>query len=304
MSPRSQFPGPMSAATAKASATAAPASELVVHKRFLLARRALLHRAMQPRKRHRRDNAQTRDAAAAEDNECQRDLVLHVREVLSPSAGACSLGLTTWRAARALGCYVALLGTAGDLDGKCLLELGAGTGLPTLVSALCGASNVYATDADVHALRNLRVNLKANLPGDLCDRVNTHTLDWRHYAVPDHRQELWVPGGAIDLILASDCLYDSSEWDMFLGCVCWLLDHTNSSDGLPAPARCVVSFRFRNPDHSLVSHLARWGLVASILDLPPSCGALLQEVDALGEASADDFSSHVCLFELTRGSGP
>lgn len=59
------------------------------------------------------------------------------------------------------------------LEGRRILELGAGVGAPSIASALCGAGSVLATDKDAHALVNIQTNAEINGVS-----VRTELFDW------------------------------------------------------------------------------------------------------------------------------
>ncbi|KAF6722255.1 Protein N-lysine methyltransferase METTL21A [Oryzias melastigma] len=85
-----------------------------------------------------------------------------------------------------------------ELKGKRVIELGAGTGLVGIVTALLGAQ-VTITDR-APALDFLSANVKANLPPDSQDSAVVSELTWgeglEHY-----------PAGGFDLILGADIVY-------------------------------------------------------------------------------------------------
>ncbi|MCL7040628.1 hypothetical protein MKW94_016120 [Papaver nudicaule] len=92
-----------------------------------------------------------------------------------------------------------------DLQGKTVLELGAGMGIPGMTAALLGASHVVLTDVK-SLITGLRNNVDINSLGD---RVKVGELVWGS-------EESWsslvgnIPELAhrIDLVLMSDVFYD------------------------------------------------------------------------------------------------
>nr|XP_033801002.1 protein N-lysine methyltransferase METTL21A isoform X2 [Geotrypetes seraphini] len=87
---------------------------------------------------------------------------------------------------------------AVNLQGRSVIELGAGTGLVGIVAALLGA-HVTITDRQV-ALEFLESNIQANLPTTLQHKVVVKELTWGHNLgnfSPD----------AFDLIVGSDIIY-------------------------------------------------------------------------------------------------
>lgn len=86
-----------------------------------------------------------------------------------------------------------------DLQGKSVLELGAGTGLPGLTTAVLGARRVVLTDVDL-LLPLLNKNVEAN---GLRYRVEVRELPW---GSDESSSRL----GEFDLILMSDVFFDLS----------------------------------------------------------------------------------------------
>jgi predicted nicotinamide N-methyase len=82
-----------------------------------------------------------------------------------------------------------------SLNGRRVLELGCGLGVPSILAARAGA-RVLATDVCVEALALLERNAEANGV-----RIETAVFDW---ADPEDL----VRSGPFDLVLAADVLYD------------------------------------------------------------------------------------------------
>ncbi|XP_072834290.2 protein N-lysine methyltransferase METTL21A isoform X2 [Pogona vitticeps] len=85
-----------------------------------------------------------------------------------------------------------------DLQGRSVIELGAGTGLLGIVAVLLGA-HVTITDRKA-ALTLLELNVQANLPDDLQLRAMVKELTWGQDLVS------FSPGG-YDFILGADIVY-------------------------------------------------------------------------------------------------
>ncbi|GJJ14117.1 hypothetical protein Clacol_008374 [Clathrus columnatus] len=87
---------------------------------------------------------------------------------------------------------------------KNVLELGAGGGLPGIITALCGAKKIVLTDyPDQDLLDNLRINVKENVPPQLLGRVNVQGYIWGRDV-----SDLVSSQDKFDLILMSD-LHDA-----------------------------------------------------------------------------------------------
>lgn len=94
---------------------------------------------------------------------------------------------------------------ADVVRGKTVLELGAGTGLCSIVAAFAGCSGGWATDMG-HIVPLLQRNLKANA---VDDRVLAATFQWGVDQTP--------PTLDADVILAADCVYSPQMVDLFVG---------------------------------------------------------------------------------------
>nr|CDS18439.1 7TM GPCR rhodopsin [Echinococcus granulosus] len=105
-----------------------------------------------------------------------------------------------------------------DVSGRRVLELGAGTGLCGISALKNGASSVVFTDRDDSVIEeNIRKNCALNNIPD-CDFVS---CDWND--VPILALER-----SVDLIIASDCLFESSVFKPFTETLSLLL-HKNSN---------------------------------------------------------------------------
>ena len=104
--------------------------------------------------------------------------------------GRVPYGVALWPAAIALAHDVA--SRAGELRGKRVLELGAGTGLPGIVAATLGAQ-VVQTDCDELAMSACKRNCERNRVGTVEHRLANWTS--------------WEDAGQYDWIVGSDILY-------------------------------------------------------------------------------------------------
>ena len=113
--------------------------------------------------------------------------------------GEGSLALRLWRSAFTLSEHV-LRRRFADVDGRSVLELGCGLGLPGLACAAAGASSVCLTDISAESVELARRNAARN---GLEARVCAHTLDWD---APEAS-----PVGALppfEIIIAADVCYE------------------------------------------------------------------------------------------------
>ncbi|CAG4962680.1 unnamed protein product [Colias eurytheme] len=125
------------------------------------------------------------------------------------------VGLQVWRGAFLLGDLLIHLGINGDLNGKTVLELGAGTGLTSFVAAIY-AKKVVCTDIDVGGILELiKINAKCNekliksqfkvLPLDFMD------TDWNSTLLREIQQT--------DIIIAADVIYDDDVTTAFVATI-------------------------------------------------------------------------------------
>lgn len=122
------------------------------------------------------------------------------------SAGG-TTGLRTWEAALHLGQYLCL--NQELVQGKRLLELGAGTGY---VSILCakylGAKHIIATDGSDDVVNNMPDNFFLNeLQGS--ESIVAMPLNWG-WALVGTEEDQWNGGRPIDVVLGADITYDKS----------------------------------------------------------------------------------------------
>lgn len=109
--------------------------------------------------------------------------------------GAVPYGVMLWPSSIALAHELAARGPEA-LEGRRVLELGAGTGLPGIVAAALGAARVVQTDREPLALDVSRHNAKRN--GVPAGVIEHRSSDWAAWDDPDR----------YDLILGADILYN------------------------------------------------------------------------------------------------
>ncbi len=165
-----------------------------------------------------------------------------------------------WPSARVLAERLAAI----DDQGKTLLELGCGIGLPSLVAAATGFE-VLATDYYADALEFTAVNAERNgIRG-----VDTRLVDWRK--LPDDL-------GIFDTILAADVLYEKPQAALVANVIASCL----SSEG-----RALVTDPGRRTAEDFAAHCTPLGLKAE-------CVARVPTVDAGARLT-------VSIYEIRRG---
>lgn len=142
-------------------------------------------------------------------------------------AAGSNVGLQTWGSSYILASKLVrdpgLLTTNAIGDRLRILELGAGTGLVSLVLAkiLPPTATIIATDYHPDVLQNLRANVIAN---DVVERVCVRALDWRefldHPRVSSPEDGLAAP---FDVIVAADVVYEAEQCSWLSACVSSLL---------------------------------------------------------------------------------
>lgn len=123
-------------------------------------------------------------------------------------AAAGTTGLRTWEAALHLGEYLCL-NSRSLVQGRSILELGAGTGY---ISILCarhlGASRVMATDGSDDVVSSLPDNFNLNglQAGSL---IHAKEFKWGPISASGEHSE-WDPNKQIDLVVGADVTYDET----------------------------------------------------------------------------------------------
>jgi predicted nicotinamide N-methyase len=141
----------------------------------------------------------------AEDENISTTTLLEARNLVAASG---TTGLRTWEAALHLGNYLCA-NSRTLVQGKSILELGAGTGY---VSILCaehlGAEHVLATDGSDDVVSSLSTNFYLNNLQDSA-KIEGKELKWGH-ALIGGEHPVWNAGRKIDLVLGADLTYDGS----------------------------------------------------------------------------------------------
>lgn len=183
-------------------------------------------------------------------------------EIVIPELLTAGYSFYTWPSAPLLAWY--LWTQRKHLRGLRVLELGCGTGLPGILAAKCGA---YVTLTDSVALpkslKHLTECCEANglVPGR---DVQLLGLGWGLFLSEAHLQR------PVDLLLASDCFYEPTQFEDVLATVAYFLDGT---DG-----KLICAYQERSADWSIEALLKKWGLKGALLDL-----------DSLSESSGVDY---------------
>ena len=102
-----------------------------------------------------------------------------------------------------------------DQPGARVLELGAGTGLLSIVtSKLLPSAEIIATDYHTDVLANLRTNVSTNATGRFQSSISVHVLDWSNPPTEGPFSD-----GSFDMILAADVVYHPAHAQWIKSCV-------------------------------------------------------------------------------------
>ncbi|XP_023692705.1 histone-arginine methyltransferase METTL23 [Paramormyrops kingsleyae] len=173
-----------------------------------------------------------------------RSLTVSVPEVLDPD-----YGMYVWPCAVVLAQYVWM--QKEEVQGKNVLELGAGVSLPGTVATKCGA-NVVLSDSDElpHCLDNCRRTCKSNQ----LHSVPVVGITWGQ-ASPD-----LLLLSSVDIILGSDVFYEPEAFENVLVTVSFLLRRN-------AQAQFWTTYQERSADWSIEALLHKWNLTCTEVPL-------------------------------------
>eukprot|EP01031_Cornospumella_fuschlensis_P028441 gene28441-34335_t len=176
-------------------------------------------------------------------------------EILDDKAGS----TFTWAAAEVLSAY--LLSSA-ELRGKRVLELGAGTGLPSVVCGLCGASSVTITDRkDERELYGVvQESISLNNLSEVCRVVE---MDWDS---PLEKSEM------VDIVLGSDVFYNPEDFVKVFRIVNYFME-------INASCLFITSYHQRNSNRTIKYLLEQFKMTAEVV---PS-NSFLHPAHSLGE---------------------
>lgn len=192
-----------------------------------------------------------------------------------------SYSFYTWPSAPILAWF--LWENRRDLPGKKVLELGAGTALPGIVAAKCGAEVTLSDSATLpkslaHTKRSCQLNKLV-----INHHIKVIGVTWGLFLT--NLDSI----GPLDIILGSDCFFEPANFEDILVTVAYLLE-------LNPEARFISTYQERSSDWSIEHLLAKWNLechVHNITNLGSSAGINIH--DLIG-----DHSIH--LLEITRKS--
>ncbi|KAJ5073185.1 methyltransferase-like protein [Anaeramoeba ignava] len=176
----------------------------------------------------------------------QNKIQISIRQIIKENYGS-----FIWPSSLILSEYLCLI--EDELKNQKILELGAGTGLPGILSAKLGAKQVVLSDisSEKSILENLEFESKSNGIDDICSVI---PIDWGFFS------EKYSDIGDFDIILGADCLYDSVDFDSLFSTVKYFLKFNQNSFFLTA-------IHNRNCSDNLQYYLDEWGFKSKKIDL-------------------------------------
>lgn len=156
-----------------------------------------------------------------------------------------STGLTLWSASTHLCEYISSC-AATEIQGKDVLELGAGLGLCGILSHKLGANKVVLSDGDTDTLQEMRQNVTLNTNiRHVCPHTNIRCeqLIWSK-----RLKEFQEHFGTFDVILASDVIYVEEILEPLFATVVTLMNATG---------KFLLSYARRNVNIELVLAVAK-----------------------------------------------
>ncbi|KAJ3359779.1 Methyltransferase-like protein 23 [Allomyces javanicus] len=155
-----------------------------------------------------------------------------------------------WPCALALAAFLCRRAVTHVQD-RCVLELGAGTCLPSLTAALFGAHRVVATDQTLAHMPPVGTLARLN-PGLATSPIALRALDWGNAESID--AAVADLDASVDTIVGADVLFHKDVFDRVVATIARIRMHQTR-----APAVVLVCHR-RNSAHSILPDLALWGL--------------------------------------------
>ncbi|KJA19261.1 hypothetical protein HYPSUDRAFT_143863 [Hypholoma sublateritium FD-334 SS-4] len=182
-----------------------------------------------------------------------------------------------------------------------LLELGAGTGLVSLVLAALASRatapvEIVATDYYPSVLANLARNVRANYPSSPPPIITTVPLDWAAFPGTPHAQRPCALQAPFDVVFGADIVYEAPHAAWLRDCLATLLRRPaatsiSASDPTPAPVfHLIIPLR--------ATHAAESRTVEQVFarTAPPGTGGSGDD-DAAMALVIEDMQTLVCTTE-------
>ncbi|XP_061175322.1 histone-arginine methyltransferase METTL23-like [Saccostrea echinata] len=194
-----------------------------------------------------------------EDNNSKESEIITITEVLQPS-----YGLYVWPSAPVLAQYIWF--NRNRIKGRNILELGSGTSLPGILAAKCGGHVTLSDSEDIpHCLENCRKSCQANG----LQNIPVIGLTWGKF------NNALLDLSPVDIILGSDCFYDSKDFENIIVTVSYLIKKNIN-------AEFWCTYQERSSNRTIDVLLLKWGLECESVSLdsfdadsPSLCGSSL-----------------------------
>ncbi|KAK3586091.1 hypothetical protein CHS0354_033212 [Potamilus streckersoni] len=172
-----------------------------------------------------------------------RDQTTHEKlSVTVPEVLDGSYGMHVWPCAPVLAQYIWY--NRNVLKGKYVLEIGAGTALPGVMAGLCGANIILSDSASLpKCLENCQQTCEAN------GLQNIPILGITWGCFDPHLLRL----GKVDVILGSDCFYDTKDFEDVIMTVSFILERNKN-------AEFWSTYQERSSERSIEHLLLKWNL--------------------------------------------
>lgn len=170
--------------------------------------------------------------------ECENDGInVRIPEIVDPQ-----YGMFTWPAAPVLAQFI--WKNKEHFKGKQVIEIGAGTSLPGIVASICGA-HVILTDKEEYpqCLENCQRSCDVNGQKS----IKVMGITWGQFTPNLFK----LP--KVDIILGSDCFYDTKDFDDILATVSFLIEKNTE-------AKFWTTYQERSSSRSIEDLLKKWGL--------------------------------------------
>jgi len=205
----------------------------------------------------------TLDTFVFSDESKGESIELKIQQVISSE-----YGLFIWPSSKVLAEYIWSI--RESIKGKQILEVGAGTSLPGLVAAACGAHVVLTDREDApHILENCRSIVHVNNPVYFIQRVdNAHSKQQEVFLDVTVVGFTWgrfsskvVQLRPPDFILGADCFYDNTEvFEDLIASVAYFIKKKPS-------LRFLTAYQERSAQKTIKFLLQRWNLRAREIPL-------------------------------------
>ena len=148
-----------------------------------------------------------------------------------------------------------------------ILELGAGTGLLSIVaSKFLPSAEVIATDYHPDVLTNLRSNISTNVSGQDQSSIFVHALDWSHPPTDEPFLE-----GSFDMVLAADVIYHPDHGQWIKSCVRRYLRRSQDGESYRPVFWLMIPLRSTGRHEGIGATVEQvFPILGSTLDSPPN----------------------------------